>query len=159
MHGGQRQQAGDGSVILVHSAVGKNQQRVPGFSRERRSLAQLVKRPLQSRFPFAGTEQRGQGDGQQIPGRYAAQFFQVDVGQKRVRQLQHVTVLGFFREYVALGSDVTDERHNDLFANRVDGRIGDLCEELLKVIEQRLGPVPRDKRAAYPCPSSPPAPR
>ncbi len=39
MHGRQRQQAGDGSVILVHTTIGKNQKRVPGFSRERRALA------------------------------------------------------------------------------------------------------------------------
>ncbi len=56
-------------------------------------------------------------------------------------QLQHVAVLGLFRENVALGPDVADERHHDLFANRVDGRIGDLCEELLKVAEQRLRPI------------------
>src|SRR5258708_15623147 len=56
-------------------------------------------------------------------------------------QLQHVTVLGRFRENVALTSDVADERHYDLFANRVNGRIGDLSEELFEVVEQRLWPV------------------
>src|SRR5260370_16663053 len=96
MHGGQRQQAGDGSVILVHSAVGKNQQRITGSSRQRRSLAQLVERPLQSHFAFAGAEQSRQRDGQQISGRDAAQFFQVDVGQNRMSQLQHLPVLGLF---------------------------------------------------------------
>jgi hypothetical protein len=47
VHGGQRQQAGDGSVIFIHSAIGKNQQGVAGFSRERRALAQLIESPLQ----------------------------------------------------------------------------------------------------------------
>jgi hypothetical protein len=68
MYGGQRQQAGDGSVIFIDSTIGENQQRVAGFSRERRALAQFFERPLQSRFSFAGTEQRGQGNGQQIAG-------------------------------------------------------------------------------------------
>ena len=39
---------------------------------------------------------------------------------------------------VALGADVAGERHHHLFANGVDGRIGDLREELLEVMEQRL---------------------
>src|SRR6266853_1609094 len=58
-----------------------------------------------------------------------------------MRQLQHVTVLWLLRENVALASDVTDERHHDLFANRVNRRIGDLREELLEIIEQRLRTV------------------
>ena len=56
-------------------------------------------------------------------------------------QLQHVAVLGRFLEDVALAADVADERHDHLFANRIDGRVGYLCEELFEVIEQRLGTV------------------
>src|SRR6266481_8640250 len=56
-------------------------------------------------------------------------------------QLQHVTVLRLFRENVALTSDVADQRHHDLFANRVNRRISDLGEELLEVVEQRLRTV------------------
>src|SRR6266481_1554847 len=56
-------------------------------------------------------------------------------------QLQHVTVLGLFRENVALASDVADERHHNLFANRVNRRIRDLRKELLEIIKQRLRTV------------------
>src|SRR5712692_8840458 len=56
-------------------------------------------------------------------------------------QLQHVAVLGIFRENVAFASDVADERHHDLFANRVNGRSCDLRKELFEVVEQRLWPV------------------
>ena len=56
-------------------------------------------------------------------------------------QLQHVAVLGLFRKNVALTPDVADQRHHDLFANRVNGRIGDLGKELLEIIEQRLRTV------------------
>ena len=55
-----------------------------------------------------------------------------------MRQLQHVAVLGRFLQDVALASDVADERHHHLFANRIDGRIGDLREQLLEIVEQRL---------------------
>src|SRR5258707_8113336 len=56
-------------------------------------------------------------------------------------QLQHVTVLWLLRENVALASDIADKRHHDLFANRINGRIGDLSKELLEIIEQRLRTV------------------
>jgi hypothetical protein len=58
-----------------------------------------------------------------------------------MRQLQHVTVLGRFRENVALASDIADKRHHNLFANRVNGRIRNLREELLEIVKQRLRPV------------------
>src|SRR6266849_9070847 len=58
-----------------------------------------------------------------------------------MHQLEHVAILGIFRENVALASDIADERHHDLFANRVNGRIRDLREELLEIVEQRLWPV------------------
>ena len=58
-----------------------------------------------------------------------------------MRQLQHMTIFRLFRENVALAADITDEGHHDLFANRINGRIGDLREELLEIVEQRLRPV------------------
>ena len=62
-----------------------------------------------------------------------------------------MTVLGHFGENVALAADVAGERHHDLFANRVNGRIRDLREELLEVVEQRLRPV-RKTREGRVCP-------
>ena len=55
-----------------------------------------------------------------------------------MRQFQHVAVRGRFLENVAFAADVADERHDHLFANRIDGRIGHLSKELLEVIEERL---------------------
>ena len=86
-------------------------------------------------------EQHGQRGGQEVAPTDAAQFFQIPVGQDRVRQLQRVAVLRRFIEDVALGSDVAGERHHQFFADRVDGRIGHLREQLLEVVEQRLRAV------------------
>ena len=58
-----------------------------------------------------------------------------------MRQLERVAVLRRLIQNVALGADVADERHHQLFADGVDGRIGDLREELLEVVEQRLRAV------------------
>src|ERR1035438_3318600 len=108
MDGGKRQKTGNGRVILVHSPIGKDQQSVSSFTRERGALTQLFKTALQSLLAFAGAEQRWQRDGQQISCRNATQFFQLDIGQEWMRQLQHVTILGLFRENVALGPNVAD---------------------------------------------------
>ena len=53
-------------------------------------------------------------------------------------QLEGVAVLRGLVQDVALGADVAGERHDHLFADGVDGRIGDLREELLEVVEERL---------------------
>ena len=58
-----------------------------------------------------------------------------------MRQLEGVAVFGRFIENVALGADVADERHDQLFADGVDGRIGDLGKELLEVVEERLSTI------------------
>ena len=72
------------------------------------------------------------------PWRHAAQLLQIAIGEDRMRQLQRVAVLRRLVEDVALGADVAGERHHHLFADRVDRRIGDLREQLLEVVEQRL---------------------
>ncbi len=58
-----------------------------------------------------------------------------------MRELEGVAVLRRLVEDVALGADVADERHDQLFANGIDGRIGDLGEELPEVVEERLRAV------------------
>ena len=55
-----------------------------------------------------------------------------------MRQLQRVAMLGCFSKNVAFVANVTVQRHHQLLANRIDGRIGNLCEQLLEVIEQWL---------------------
>src|ERR1700740_2898066 len=58
-----------------------------------------------------------------------------------MRKLESVAVLRSLIEDVALGADVADERHDEFFADGIDGRIGDLGEELLEVVEERLRTV------------------
>jgi hypothetical protein len=52
-----------------------------------------------------------------------------------MRQLEGVAVLRGLVQNVALGADVAGERHDHLFADGIDGRVGDLGEELLEVME------------------------
>ena len=96
---------------------------------------------LQGGFAIRGAEERRQRGGQQITGRNAAQLFQVAVGQDRMRQLERVAVFRSLAENVAFDADITDQRHHELFADGIDGRICHLRKELLEVAEQRLRPV------------------
>ena len=49
-------------------------------------------------------------------------------------------VFGGLVKEVALEADIGLERHDDFFTNWVDGRVGDLREQLLEVIEEQLRP-------------------
>ena len=97
-----------------------------------------VERALQALGAFLHREEHGQRGGQEIALRDAAQLLQVAVGQNGMRQLEGVAVLRRLVQNVALGADVAGERHHHLFADGIDGRIGDLREKLLEVMEQRL---------------------
>ena len=42
---------------------------------------------------------------------------------------------------VLFGTDVTFQRHDHVFSDRIDRRIGDLCKKLLEVVEDQPGLV------------------
>ena len=65
---------------------------------------------------------------------------QLLVGEDRVGHAQPMALLRGGLEQIALRPDVAFQRHDHLFADRIDRRIGDLCKELLKVVgdEPRL---------------------
>ena len=63
------------------------------------------------------------------------------VVEDRLVEVQSVAVGGFALEQVALGANEGLQRHDDLFAQRVDGRVGDLGEELLEVVVEQSGLV------------------
>src|SRR5581483_5059266 len=135
---GQGQQTRDGGVVLVDAAIREDQERVAGLDRERSAPAELIERPLQSLLAVGDREERRQRIGEEIALRDTAQLLQIAIREDRVRQLQRVAVPRRLVQDVALGADITDERHHHFFADRVDRRIGDLRKELLKVVEQRL---------------------
>ncbi len=62
----------------------------------------------------------------------------VDAGENRVIHLQYATVLRLFIQKIAVGADVDRCIRHDLLTERVNGRIRNLCEQLLEVIEQQL---------------------
>ncbi len=63
-------------------------------------------------------------------------FKHVGVGQDRVVDLQHVTVLRSLLQDVAF-TDVYGGGSHDLLTDRIDGRVGYLCKQLLEIMKQR----------------------
>jgi hypothetical protein len=55
VHGGEREQAGDGRVIGVDAAVGKDQKRVAILDGPRRAAAELGERALEALGAFLGS--------------------------------------------------------------------------------------------------------
>ena len=141
VHRSHGEQAGDGRVGCVDAAIGDDEQRVTGVDGMRSAAAEIVEGVAQTFFAVRSAEKCRQSGGEQIAGGNAAQFLKLAVGEDGMRQAEGVTVLRSLVENVALSADVADERHDELFADGVDGRIGDLGEELLEVVEQRLRTV------------------
>ena len=72
-------------------------------------------------------------------GRDVAQLRHVGVGQHRLRDFQAVGRVDLVdAEQVGLRSDEGHQRHDELLADRVDRRVGDLREKLAEVVEQLL---------------------
>ena len=122
------QQAGDRGIFFIHAAVGENQQSVAGLDGEGSAPAELGECPLQALGALFHGEKHGQRGGQEIALADAAHLFQVAVGENGMRQLHGVAVLRRLVQDVALRADVAGERHHHLFADGVDGRVGDLGE-------------------------------
>ena len=138
MDSGKRQQAGNRSVVLIYPAVGKNEQCIAGLDGQRCPAGKFIQRRSKSCFAILCTEQRRQGNRQQVSARNPAQLFQIAIGENRMRQLQSVAILWSLIQDVALGTDIADERHDHLFADWINWWICHLCKKLLEIIEERL---------------------
>ena len=89
----------------------------------------------------------------------AAQLGHFLVAEDRVLDLDLAARVGPRIEQVAFRADGRGHRRDQLLADRVERRVGDLREQLLEVVEQqpRLGRQHRQRRC--PCPSSRSLPR
>ena len=68
----------------------------------------------------------------------ASDLFQVVVAEYRMFECDGMTALRVFDEHVAIASHEGGERHDEAFADRVDRRVGHLCEELLEITAEVL---------------------
>ena len=83
VNGGKRQQAGYRRMLVVHAAVGENQQRVAGLDGQRGRRQSVLDGFFELLFAALHAEDHGQGGGQKIAPAHAAQFLQAPVGDDR----------------------------------------------------------------------------
>lgn len=149
--GGEGEEAGDGGVVLVDAAVGEDEEGVTVLDGARGAAAEEFEGALELLFTAIGGKGRMEGGGEKVAPGDAAEFFEVVVGEDGLFEFEGVAVFGRLFEDVALRADVGSERHHQLFADGVDGGIGDLGEELFEVMEEGLGLV-GEAGEGYRCP-------
>ncbi len=137
--GGEGKQRGDGRGVMVDATVRKDEKTVALLDGLGGTAAETVERFFELGFGAAGIEEGGKSGSEELTPTDIAQLLKVVVGDDGLFELEGVAVLGGLFEDVALGADVAGERHDELFADGVDGGIGDLGEELLEVVEEGLG--------------------
>ena len=130
-----RKQRRHGNVVLVHAAVGQND--------DIRAVAigavtfdkQLVQCLFQRRILIV---QKRDGLHLETGLLHVANLHQLHRGQNRIADLEHPAVLRFFNEQVAVRADIHGGIGDNLLTQRVNRRVGDLGKQLLEIVEQRL---------------------
>ncbi|MDF3022347.1 MAG: hypothetical protein K0Q92_3650 [Steroidobacteraceae bacterium] len=137
MQAGHGQQRRNGRVVLVHAAIGEDEDvdlvfldHAPGFG------AHFLDGRDQAVLAPVGAEQDGQRAHLEAGQRDAPHLGEFLVGQHRPGQLQAAAVRGPRVEQVALTTQPHIRRGDDLFADAVDGRVRHLGEQLLEVVVQ-----------------------
>ena len=138
MHAGSGQQAGNGRVLRIHTTVRKNQDAVARCHGGAGLAAQLRHRAFQTRTIFIWVvQQRQRRRSEARARRQVAQLGNLIVVQHGEVDLDLAAVLGHGLEQVAFRADAGAHRRDQLFADRIERRIGDLGEQLLEVVVQQ----------------------
>ena len=141
VHGRSDQQRRDGRFHLVAVAVAQHDHASTLVD----GLAHLgphrVERALHGQATAGHAVQPAHHDGAQL-GEGAVVVDVDDLGEvvvvdHRERQRQLAAALGPWCEQVGLWADRRTDRGDHLFTNGVERRVGDLCEQLLEVVEQQ----------------------
>ncbi len=110
-----------------------------------RLFAKAPERLFQRAFAAPPVKERGErGDAESFPVHVPYLLEPLEI-QDWALQADHAAVLAAVPQEVAVGAQVHVGRRDDLLAHRIDGRIGDLGEQLLEIVEKRLGPVGKDR--------------
>ena len=144
--GARRQEARDGRMVCVNSAIAEHDQAGPAVDGSLGGRAQAVEGGFE-RFA-AGARIRGsRRERRTASGSTATENSAIgereELGHLVVREdglleLEQPALLGRLGQQVAFAAEAADERHHQLLADRVDRRVGHLRELLLEVAEQGL---------------------
>ena len=141
MHGAGGEERAHGDPFGAHRAIGKHDQARALINGGRGFIANALQRTAKPGFPralFIGDIDDLRGPAAMINVLQRRRLF---VGQNGVGHPQAMGMAARGFEEVLLRADVALKAHDHLFPDRIDGRIGDLGEELLEVVVEHAGLV------------------
>ncbi|GFI05088.1 hypothetical protein IMSAGC005_03942 [Lachnospiraceae bacterium] len=69
---------------------------------------------------------------------HALDLHQIRVGQDGIVHPEHVTILRYLFQYIAVSADINGGGCDHFLPDGIDRRVSHLCKQLLKVMEQRM---------------------
>ena len=142
MHGRSREQGGDRDAVRPDHAIGKDDDVVATVDRRFGALAKRAAAPRAmpaAPFSTAIGDVKRLGVERIFEMADAANLLEILVGQDRLAHLEPLASRGAVKvEQIGPRSDEGDEAHHQLFADRIDRRVGHLSEVLLEIGVKRL---------------------
>ena len=142
-HGRNGQQAGDGNMVLVNVAVREDDDVGTVLVGAVHLQEDAVDGLFQAGVLIVIDGHRG---GLEAGHVHVLDLEQIGAGQDGVLHLEHLAVLGLVLQQVAVGTHIDAGGGDHLLTDGIDGRVGDLCEPLLEVVEQRGVLVAQDSQ-------------
>ena len=142
VHGSSREKGWHGNAFGRDGAVGQDEDIVVGEDRLRRFAANALQRLVETgcavgRRPGRVDRRRAERTVKQI--RDGTDFFEIGIGEHRLRYFQPLVRTGLMSQQIGPGSDHRHQRHHQFFADRINRRIGDLRKILLEIIVEQPG--------------------
>ena len=139
VHRAHGEQGGDDGMVFIGSSVAENDVVHSVVNALLRLAAQVCQRLLQSRASPAVLKEHGQLHCLKTFVTNVAEDVELAVVEHGVRQAHHLAMAGIGHEDVhPHRADILCERHHQLLAYRVDGRVRHLSELLAEIVEEQL---------------------
>ena len=135
LHGGHGQQGGNGHMVFIHPPVGEDDHIGPCPVGPVTLHKELVEGGFQGGVLVVQQAHRLHPEAGALHG---ANLHQLHGGDDGVVDLQHPAVFRLFLQEVAVRADVHRGVGDDFLPQGVDGRVGDLGEELLEIVKEGL---------------------
>ena len=122
------EQTGNRRPLFVHASIAQDQELVPFLDGVRRLLAHAVHRRSQSVGSLGHAEKHAQGLTLKVRVGDLPDLLELGVGQDGLLDLDAAAGLRRLVHHIRLGADVRDQRHHQLFSDRIDRRVRHLRE-------------------------------
>ena len=137
MHRADGEQRRDADALVINGPVREHKQLRPAQDRRCGLFAKILKGVAES----VGPAQERPGHVYRFRGEKIVRFECLELMAEKQRrgQVHDAGVLGRFHEDIAFGPEVGLEGHHEIFADGIDGRVGDLGEELFEISKEHFG--------------------